>query len=132
MNVKALVAGLAIVIVGVGAWWLLSGSAKTGKAIWVKPKKGKFEVAVTVQGELQAKNSIDIEGPSRSRKVGINQMKIARLVDEGTVVKKGDFIAELDRAEIVTKLKEIEINLQKFESQHTQAPSPSLRHAMKL
>ncbi len=71
-------------------------------------------------GELQAQSSVDISGPTGARKAGIFQLKITRLVPEGTIVAPGDFVAELDKSEIVAKIKEVEINLQKFQSVFTQ------------
>lgn len=91
------------------------------KEIVQKPQKGEFEVLVTATGELQAKNSIDISGPPGARKAGLYQMKITRMVPEGTVVNEGDFVAELDKSDLLSKIKEVEINLQKFQSQFTQA-----------
>lgn len=101
--------------------WMMSGTTEKENYVLVKAKKGRFEVIVTVQGELMAKNSINITGPIRARKVGVNQLKISRIVPEGTVVAQGDFVAELDRSEVLTKMKDVELNLQKFESQYTQA-----------
>ncbi|HEX2900851.1 MAG TPA: efflux RND transporter periplasmic adaptor subunit [Bacteroidia bacterium] len=112
MSTLALAAGL----------FLLSGCGKkAAQDILQKPKQGDFDVIVTTTGELQAQNSVDISGPSGARKAGIYQLKITRLVPEGTVVAPGDFVAELDKSEIVGKLKEVEINLQKFQSVVTQA-----------
>lgn len=98
-----------------------SCGGESGKDLFRKAEKGKFEVMVTTTGELQAKNSIDIDGPVGARKAGIYQLKISRLVPEGSIVRPGDFVAELDKSEIVAKIKEVEINLQKFQSQFTQA-----------
>ncbi|MBK9453489.1 MAG: efflux RND transporter periplasmic adaptor subunit [Bacteroidetes bacterium] len=112
MTALALVAGLI----------LFSGcSKKAAEDVLQKPTEGDFEVIVTTTGELQAKNSVDISGPTGARKAGIYQLKITQLVAEGTVVAPGDFVAELDKSEIVGKLKEVEINLQKFQSVVTQA-----------
>jgi HlyD family secretion protein len=94
---------------------------KASQEVIQKPKEGKFEVIVTTTGELQAQNSIDISGPVGARKANIYQLKISRLIDEGTIVKPGDFVAELDKSEIVSKIKEVELNLQKFQSVFTQA-----------
>lgn len=94
---------------------------KVADDIVQKPQEGKFEVIVTTTGELQAQNSIDISGPTGARKAGIYQLKISRLIPEGTIVKPGDFVCELDKSEIVGKIKEVQINLQKFQSQFTQA-----------
>lgn len=100
---------------------LMSGcGTKATEEILQKPQEGKFEVVVTTTGELQAQNSVDISGPSGARKAGIFQLKITRLVDEGTIVAPGDFVAELDKSEIIGKIKEVEINLQKFQSVFTQ------------
>ncbi len=95
-------------------------ASKMADDILQKPQQGRFEVVVTTTGELQAQNSVEISGPSGARKAGIFQLKITRLVPEGTIVAPGDFVAELDKSEIVAKIKEVEINLQKFQSVFTQ------------
>ena len=95
------------------------GDAST--EILISPSKGDFIVSVTTTGELQALNSIEIKGPEQARAVQIWQMKISSIVAEGTVIKKGEFVAELDKSEIIGKLKEAELNMQKFEAQYTQA-----------
>ncbi|MEZ4775856.1 MAG: HlyD family efflux transporter periplasmic adaptor subunit [Bacteroidia bacterium] len=89
--------------------------------IVVSPQKGKFDVSVTSTGELQAKNSIEIFGPQGGRQAGIYQMKISRIIPEGTLVKKGEYIADLDKSEVVGKIAERELSLQKAQSQYTQA-----------
>jgi hypothetical protein len=95
------------------------GDAKSGEALSAKPEKGRFEVGVVTTGELQAMNSVDIMGPTGARKAGIYQLKITNLIPEGTIVKPGDLVGELDKSEIVGKIKEVEINMQKFGSQYT-------------
>lgn len=117
----------ALALLGVAAivliWYFgFSGKAEGSDApLIVKPTKGKFTVSVTTTGELQAENSIEIMGPVAARKAGLWQIKILRLVPEGTIVNKGDFVAELDKSELVSKLREVELNHQKFQSQYTQA-----------
>ncbi|MDX2247879.1 MAG: HlyD family efflux transporter periplasmic adaptor subunit [Bacteroidia bacterium] len=115
INLLAIIFGLLI----------LTGCASIDKSasqdIIVSPQKGKFDVSVTSTGELQAKNSIQIYGPQGGRQAGIYQMKISRIIPEGTLVKKGDFIADLDKSEVVGKIAERELSLQKAQSQYTQA-----------
>jgi RND family efflux transporter MFP subunit len=50
--------------------------------------------------------------------MGIYEMTISKLVPEGTIVKEGDFVAELDKSVISGKLKEMQINLDKLQSQY--------------
>jgi multidrug efflux pump subunit AcrA (membrane-fusion protein) len=89
--------------------------------IIIQPQFGEFEVAVTATGELQAKNSVKIYGPMNARIANVWQMKISKLVPEGTVVKQGEFVADLDRSEISSKIKDLEIEIQKSESRYIQA-----------
>ncbi|MEM1127933.1 MAG: efflux RND transporter periplasmic adaptor subunit [Bacteroidota bacterium] len=111
----ALIAVLVVGVVGLGAE---EGEAA---ALMVSPQRGDFEVAVTVTGELRAKNSVKIYGPRRAQQAGIFEIKISQLIPEGTVVQAGEFVAELDRSELTTKLQEAEIEVQKAQSQFTQA-----------
>ena len=86
----------------------------------VSPTRGQFLVTVTTTGELQAKNSIDIKGSSNAMAAQIWQMKISTIIPEGTVVKKGDFVCELDKSEITGKLKDSQLSVQKLEAQFLQ------------
>lgn len=103
----------------IGFFWM-TGSTEDSLDVIIKPTRGEFLVTVTATGELQAKNSIDIMGPLNARMAGIWQMKIANLVAEGTVVKTGDFVAELDKSEITNKIQDMEAEILKAESRYTQ------------
>ena len=109
---------LALVFLGV---LLFSKRAASSTDLYVTPTVGDFAVTITVTGELEAKNSIEIKGPEEARAAGIWQMKIGNLIAEGTVVKKGEFVAELDKSEIANRLKESELSVQKLDAQYTQA-----------
>ena len=100
-------------------WYAKSGSGSGSEKILATVKKGDFFIRVTSTGELQAKNSEDIVGPTGMRNAGVWQVKISDLVPEGTVVKQGAYIATLDRVEITTKLKDLESELQKSQSLYT-------------
>lgn len=108
-------------IIGLGIiTWLVTRTGKEDKDIYQPVKRGVFEINVFTTGELEAKNSVSINGPEGLRTVGIWQVKISDLVPEGTRVKKGDYIAALDKTEIANKIKDAESELQKFESQYNQ------------
>ncbi len=101
--------------------WYFSADGVTATAdLSVKPAKGLFQVTVTTTGELQAKNSINIMGPEGARAANIWQMRIANIVPEGTVVKKGEFVAELDKSEVTGKFKDSQLSVQKLEAQFLQ------------
>jgi multidrug efflux pump subunit AcrA (membrane-fusion protein) len=111
----ALVLGLPV------AWFLSHRSASATSAIVVPVKQGEFKVTVTTSGELRARKFVQIAAPSNAQQAEAYQMKIASLVPEGTLVKAGDIVAELDRSGLATKLTEVSTALQKAEAVYEQA-----------
>jgi len=109
----------AVIAVFLLIWFSFEPTQDLDEDIVVKPVSGTFEVSVTATGELQAKNSVKIYGPEKARQVRIYQMKISKMVSEGTVVKKGEMVAELDRSELQDKISNEQIELQKVESRYT-------------
>jgi len=95
-------------------------SKKDKVNLYAEAQRGLFEITVSNSGELLAENSVDIRGPELVQQtsqqgggggrqgggsggghgVEIRMMdyKITDIVPEGTTVKKGDFIATLDRS----------------------------------
>ncbi|MGM0496559.1 MAG: efflux RND transporter periplasmic adaptor subunit [Bacteroidota bacterium] len=96
---------------------------KDDSALTTSVKQGQFEVVVTTTGELQAKESEEIRGPEglRSRSLGLREVKILDLVDEGTVVDSGDYVATLDKTEAMSKLEDVEDELEKKKSEYIKA-----------
>jgi len=97
--------------------------ATTGQSSLVitKAERGLFLMSVKATGELQAKNSKRIMGPSGMNRIGIYQTTIDNLIPEGSVVKKGDFIASLNRSDIANKMQEISSEIDKIQTQLEQA-----------
>ncbi|MHB1223239.1 MAG: efflux RND transporter periplasmic adaptor subunit [Gemmatimonadaceae bacterium] len=112
-----------IVVGGPIAWYASRASASEGsEAIVARVKHGDFHVVVTTTGELRARTFVQIQGPSNAQQAELwNGMKIASMVPEGTLVKAGEVVAELDRGPVATKVSEVALALQKAEAQYTQA-----------
>ncbi len=103
-------------------FWMAFGAESSDKpAILVSPKTGEFNITVTTTGELRAQKSTEILGPRGTREIGIYRIEIQKLIPEGTIVEKGDFVAELDRSEIMTKLQTAQLELDQVQSQVVQA-----------
>lgn len=88
--------------------------------ITAKVTRGKFDVVITVTGELRAKTQTDIMAPVGLRSAGIYQIKINDLITEGSVVKTGEYVASLDKTEVMSKLNEEALNVQKKQSEYNQ------------
>ncbi len=118
---KKLLLPIGLVIALVAAWVVLGGEGDETTELYTSPRQGEFIVEVTSTGELRAKNSTEIRGPQGVRDFRINNMKIQRLIPEGTIVEKGDFVAELDRSQILAKMQDAQLEVQQAQSQVTQA-----------
>ena len=118
-NKKYILIALVIVVIA-GLWYFLRDEAVTIEQIRVPAVRGDFEISVYTSGELEAKNSENIQGPSGLRLVGIWNAQIAELIPEGTVVKEGDWVATLDRTDISNRIQDLETELEKLQTSYTQ------------
>jgi RND family efflux transporter MFP subunit len=113
-----------LAVLVLAAFVLFSGDADeptTAGAISARVRSGEFRVVVSTTGELRARDAVQIQGPPNMQQAGSFQTRIASLVPEGTVVKAGDMVAELDRSAVAAKLQEVTLALQKADAQYTQA-----------
>lgn len=102
--------------------WLAMGAESSEESvIYTEPTTGYFEVTITSSGELQAQNSTSITAPENMRQFRVNNVPILNLVPEGTVVKKGEFVAELDRSSLSNTLQDAQLSLEEEETQLEQA-----------
>src|SRR6266487_3604994 len=115
------VIGIGIAILVPSAWLLARGPAAPDNSLAARVKRGPFSVTVTTSGELRARQFVQITAPAGAQQAGAWQMKIQSIVPEGTIVKQGDVVAELDRSTLANKLDEVRLALQKAEAQYEQA-----------
>ncbi len=94
--------------------------------------KSSFRIEVNTSGELKAKESEDIKGPTGLRSHGIWQIKITDLVTEGTYVKEGNYVAQLDKSEVGTKIITASTEVEKISSEYEQARLDTVIEMMKL
>jgi len=95
-------------------------------------QKGEFKIEVNSSGELKAKESEDIKGPTSLRSHGIWQIKITDLVSEGTYVREGDYVAQLDKSEVTTKINTAATEVEKITTEYEQARLDTAIEMMKL
>lgn len=122
MSRKKLVIALVLLIVlgGTAAYFLFFRKTAGAAAIYGEVKQGDFQIRVVTTGELRSQEQTNITIPRGLRQIDVYQIKISQLIPEGTVVKKGDFVASLDNADILTKLNDQQLELDKLEAQFTQ------------
>lgn len=102
----------AIIIVAALLIWSMGRSVVSDNVMITVPvQKGAFVAEVISTGQLQAENATSIEVPSAlsGRRLGIYEIQVTDIVEEGTVVDSGEFVASLDHSaveELMTEAKE--------------------------
>ena len=125
---------ISCVVVAIIALGVFNKAFSTKKVVnlFAEVKEGIFEITVTNSGELLAEKSLDIMGPEFNQKENQNDdhggggrqgggregggghggdfhvmdFKIQDMVPEGTIVKEGDYVAQLDRTNYDNTLKD--------------------------
>jgi HlyD family secretion protein len=121
MKNKKTYIGIAIAVVLVFlVWRFFSSTVGESFDIFADVKQGSFRVEITSSGELEALNSVEILGPLEARRFRVNNITIESMVDEGTIVKQGDVIAELDKSELFGRLDDKRIDLEQSRAQFEQ------------
>jgi RND family efflux transporter MFP subunit len=118
---RRLLIGVGVAILVPSAWLLARGPAAPDNSIVARVKRGPFSVTVNTSGELRARQFVQISAPTGAQQAGAWNMKIQSIVPEGTIVKQGDVVAELDRSTLANKFDEVRLALQKAEAQYEQA-----------
>ncbi len=109
-----------LIVVVLALWFFLRSETAGPEHIRVAVESGDFVVSVYTSGELEAEHSENILGPAGLRTVGLWNVQISELIPEGSIVKEGDWVATLDRTEISNRLKDLETELEKLQTMHTQ------------
>src|ERR1041384_5318318 len=112
---------IALIVGGPIAWYKWPSTASAAEAsLTAAVKKGDLKVTVTTTGELRARKFVQIQGPN-SQAAQVYQSKITWMVPEGTVVKEGEKIAELDRGPAATRLATVTLDVQKAQAEYQNA-----------
>lgn len=97
-----------------------SRSGGPATELTVTPQYGTFQIDIVTTGELEAKSSVDVLGPTGLRSIQIYQINIDDIVPEGSLVKKSDYIATLDNSQLIEKVKSEQNDLEQSLSEYTQ------------
>ncbi len=120
MKPGIIIAG-AVVLAALGYFYFGQNTTASSGVITTAVKEGPFSIYVSATGELKAKHSTKVRGPQSMRSVGIWQTSISSIIPEGTIVSKGEFVAELDKTELASKMQEVQTEIEKIQTQLEQA-----------
>jgi HlyD family secretion protein len=120
MKKNVLIAGGSVLVLLILIFAFSGGETADGSEIVVDVEKGEFIVDIVTTGELEAKNSVNILGPSQLRNYRIYNVNIQDIIEEGKVVKKGDYVAQLDPSELSNRIQDAQLELESRKSQYEQ------------
>ncbi|WP_430816227.1 efflux RND transporter periplasmic adaptor subunit [Carboxylicivirga sp. RSCT41] len=96
-----LILSIAILAI-IALFFLLPNSDDSDIYLTTKIKKGEFIAEVYATGQLQTENSELIVLPKEisSRNIDLYEIKVTHIIEEGTVVDSGSYVATLDHAAV--------------------------------
>lgn len=95
-------------------FWGSSDDDKRPRHIYSKVERGSFEKIITTSGEIQAMESVKIQIPGEllNGRARVYDIKITDMIEEGTVVDSGEYVASLDHSAVMEKINEAKEQLE--------------------
>jgi multidrug efflux pump subunit AcrA (membrane-fusion protein) len=120
MKRKIWLLAAAVVAAVLLAFFVLPGSKSQSTEITTWVKKGPFEVLVYSSGQLETENSDNVLIPEKMKdqQTRISSLTITDIVDEGTYVDSGQYVATLDHQTVQEQLKNSLDELEKILSEY--------------
>jgi len=113
---KGIIIAVVAIVLGGIAWTKFSGNKESPEAeALYTVKKGSLRISVEESGKIKAKNSVSISCEVEG------QSTIISIVPEGTYVKEGDSLVELDSSDLRDRIEQQEITVESAEAAYTQA-----------
>ena len=109
-----IIAGIALTLIIVAVLIATSFSDEKTETVY-EVRKEKFEAILNCKGEINGLNATIIRAPKvlGDRDLRLWSMKILNLAQDGTNVKKGDFVIQLDASQVMSGMRETRQKLEK-------------------
>ncbi|MGE5448856.1 MAG: hypothetical protein ACM3PR_10855, partial [Bacteroidales bacterium] len=104
--------------------YLFLGQGKADSTnITLKVERGTFKSIVFSSGQLESEKSVNIEIPEKlkDRNLRIYELAITEMVEEGTWVDSGDYVATLDHKAVEEQIKAAQDEMEKTQSEYEDA-----------
>ena len=103
--------GILVLIIAAVFFWKVESSSKIYKV-----KRDNFEAIISCKGEIQSEKAVLINIPDifGDRTLELNETQIKDMVPEGSILKKGDYVALLDQGRIKQLIENNEATIKKL------------------
>ena len=102
---------------------LFNSKSEKSVLLTAKVQRGDFQVKVYSTGQIESENKESIPVPAKlsDRSLRIWSLKITELVEEGTSVDSGDFVARLDPEAVQEQIKNVQDEMDKALTEYEDA-----------
>lgn len=102
---------------------IFSSGSDDQTALKTVVRRGEFQVKIYSSGQIESENKQDIPVPEKlsDRNLQIWSLKITELVEEGTAVDSGDFVARLDPEAVQVQIRKVQDEMDKLYSEYQDA-----------
>ena len=102
---------------------VLSSESEKSVLLTAQVQRGDFQVKVYSSGQIESENKESIPVPAKlsDRSLRIWSLKITELVEEGTYVDSGDFVARLDPEAVQEQIKNVQDEMDKALTEYEDA-----------
>lgn len=107
-KLSVFIIALLILIIGIVYFGFIKTTPYSPSTITTNVVRGNFESFVYSTGQLEAQNSVSINVPTElsAQSVNIYEIKVTKIIEEGTVVDSGQYVASLDHSAVEEKMNE--------------------------
>lgn len=120
MRKKLLLASIILISIIISGFILFSRNKDENISIITTVRNGPFEILVYSSGQLESENSDHVYIPEgmKNQQTRISSLTITDIVEEGTYVDSGDYVATLDHMAVEEQLKTALDDLEKAWSEY--------------
>ncbi len=115
MNRKRIILFSGIILIVLISIVLFSSNEDHEPIITAKVERGTFEIRIFSSGQLESENSENIDAPAKMKdqNLRIYELSITDLIEEGTLVDSGEYVATLDHTVVEEQLKSVQDEMEK-------------------
>lgn len=116
MNKKQIISASIILVVLVALFLIFRKGVASHPKDFYTVQSGSFEEVIECKGEINSADVVEIKIPDilADNSLRVHSYRIVDIVDEGKMVKKGDFIAQLDQSQLMTRMREVSEELERL------------------
>ena len=120
MTSKKILYGVIPVVLLIVLYFVFSKGETNFNQVTTNVKRGAFSSLIYSSGQLESEKSVTIDIPEKlkDRNLRIYDLTITHMIEEGTIVDSGDYVATLDHKAVEEQIKQAQDEMDKLLSEY--------------